>query len=189
MDSLFDQFDHIHTRINQWLVRHSITVLRMALGAIFLAFGLLKFFPGVSPIEILATRTTIVLSFGLVTGHAAMVLIAVLECIIGLCFVSGKFLRIGVSLLAFQMLGAMSPLLLFPGELFAGLYHAPILVAQYIIKDVVLVAAGMVIAATSTGGRIVAEPQRIRNTGRTRSLRLADTPRPVARPHAVHLKQ
>jgi len=62
------------------------------------------------------------------------------------------------------MLGAISPLVLFPGELFAGPGHAPTLVAQYIIKDVVLIGAGLVIAATWTGGHLVAAPQSLRST-------------------------
>jgi hypothetical protein len=69
-----------------------------------------------------------------------------------------------VWLLGAQMLGAMSPLVLFPGELFAGPGHAPTLVAQYIIKDVVLIGAGLVIAATWTGGHLVAAPQSLRST-------------------------
>lgn len=164
MRELFERFDQLDTRLNQWLVTHSIHLLRLALGAIFLAFGLLKFFPGLSPIEDLATRTTEALSFGLVSGHAAMVTIALLECMIGLSFVTGRFLRVGVWLLGAQMLGAMSPLLLFPGELFPGSLHAPTLAAQYIIKDIVLVAAGMVIAATWTGARIIPERQSMRST-------------------------
>lgn len=64
----------------------------------------------------------------------------------------------------------MSPLVLFPGELFAGPggAFAPTLVAQYIVKDVILVAAAMVIATTWTGARIVAEPRSLRSTLRTR---------------------
>ena len=63
-----------------------------------------------------------------------------------------------------QMVGAMSPLVLFPGELFPGPSYAPTLAAQYIVKDVILVAAGMVIASTWTGARIVAEPRSMRST-------------------------
>ncbi len=181
MDTLFERFDHLDTRINRWLVTHSITLLRVALGGIFLAFGLLKFFPGLSPIEDLATRTTEVLSFGLITGRGAMVVIATLECVIGLLFVTGRFLRVGVWLLGAQMLGAMSPLMLFPGELFPGSLHAPTLVAQYIIKDVVLVAAGMVIASTWTGARIVAEPRSMRSTLRTRAPKIMSALQPEAR--------
>lgn len=164
MHHVLDRFDRLDTRLNRWLVTHSIVLLRVAMGGIFLLFGVLKFFPGVSPIEVLATRTTTALTFGLVTGTAAMWLIATLECMIGLCFVTGRFLRIGVWLLGAQMLGAMSPLVLFPAELFAGPHHAPTLVAQYIIKDVVLVGAGLVIAATWTGGHLIAAPQSLRST-------------------------
>lgn len=164
MRDLFERFDRLDTRLNQWLVAYSVPVLRIALGTIFLAFGLLKFFPGLSPIEDLATRTTEALSFGMVSGRGAMVVIAILECLIGLSFITGRFLRVGVWMLGAQMLGAMSPLLLFPGELFPGNLHTPTLAAQYIIKDIVLVAAGMVIASTWTGARIVPERRSMRST-------------------------
>ena len=174
MRDLFERFDRLDTRLNQWLVAYSIPLLRIALGGIFLAFGLLKFFPGLSPIEDLATRTTETLSFGLVSGRGAMVVIATLECLIGLSFVTGRFLRVGVWLLGAQMLGAMSPLVLFPGELFPGTLHTPTLAAQYIIKDVVLVAAGMVIASTWTGARIVPERRSMRSTLGTSIPRMYD---------------
>lgn len=174
MGDLFERFDRLDTTLNRWLVANSIRILRISLGIVFLAFGALKFFPGLSPIEELATRTTSALTLGLISPSAGLVVIAALECAIGLCFVMGRFLRVGVWLMGVQMLGAMSPLLLFPGELFAGSWHAPTLVAQYIIKDVVLVAAAMVIAATWTGGRIVAEPKSMRS-----SLRAKEAPRVV----------
>lgn len=162
--SLFDRFDKLDTSINRWLVANSINILRFSMGIVFLGFGVLKFFSGISPIESLASKTTSELTFGLFTGHSAMVFVAVLECLIGFCFLTGMFLRIGVWLLALQMIGAMSPLLLYPSQLFSGTLHAPTLEAQYIIKDVILIAAGMVIASTWTGARIVARPQGFRVT-------------------------
>jgi uncharacterized membrane protein YphA (DoxX/SURF4 family) len=164
LDNLFNRFDQLDTAINRWLVAHSIALLRIGMGLVFLGFGVLKFFPGISPIEDLATRTTHVLTLGLLSGHAAMDFVAGLECLIGLCFLTGRFLRVGVWLMAAQMIGAMSPLLIYPGELFIKPYFAPTLAAQYIIKDIILVAAGMVIAATWTGARIVAQPQSLRST-------------------------
>lgn len=161
---LVDRFDQLDTAINRWLVANSIALLRIGMGLVFLGFGVLKFFPGVSPIEELATRTTTSLTFGLLSGHPAMDFVAGLECIIGLCFLTGRLLRVGVWLMAAQMIGAMSPLLLVPGELFPGPLHAPTLAAQYIIKDIILVAAGMVIASTWTGARIVAQPQSLRSS-------------------------
>lgn len=162
--SLFDRFDQLDTTINRWLVANSIALLRIGMGLVFLGFGVLKFFPGISPIEDLATRTTHVLTLGNLSGHPAMNFVAGLECIIGLCFLTGRCLRVGVWLMAAQMIGAMSPLLLFPGELFPGPHHAPTLAAQYIIKDIILIAAGMVIASTWTGARIVAQPQSLRDS-------------------------
>lgn len=164
MQGLFDRFDRLDTFLNRWLVAHSITLLRVSLGLVFLAFGALKFFPGLSPIEGLATRTTTALTFGLIPPSVGLVMIAALEVTIGLCFVSGRYLRVGVWLMGAQMIGAMSPLVLFPGELFSGVLHAPTLVAQYILKDVVLVAVGMVLASTWSGARIVAEPKSMRST-------------------------
>ena len=130
MRSLFERFDRVDTGLNRWLVANSIALLRTSLGLIFLAFGALKFFPGLSPIEGLATRTTTALTFGVIPPDAGLMMIAALECAIGLCFVTGRCLWVGVWRMGGQMIGAMSPLVLFPGELFAGASHAPTLEAR-----------------------------------------------------------
>ena len=174
MGTLFNRFDRLDTAMNRWLVANSIAILRVSIGFVFLAFGFLKFFPGLSPIEDLAGRTTAALSFGLLSADAGMAVVAALECAIGLCFITGRFLRVGVWLMGAQMLGAMSPLVLFPGELFSGPGHAPTLAAQYIVKDVILVAAGLVIAATWTGARIVAEPRSMRISLQERAPRVRE---------------
>ncbi|WP_460674414.1 hypothetical protein [Larkinella ripae] len=168
LTNLFEHFDRLDTRMNRWLVIHSIPLLRLGMGIVFLGFGFLKFFPGISPIEVLATKTTSVLTLGGLRGHSAMHFVAALECIIGICFISGRFLRIGVWLMGAQMIGAMSPLVIYFGELFPGPTHAPTLAAQYIIKDIILVAAGLVIASTWTGARIIAEPNSFRTSLFTR---------------------
>lgn len=157
MRDLQSKLHSAETSITRWLVSHSITVLRISLGAVFLGFGLLKFFPNLSPAQQLATHTTDLLSLGLVPAGASIVLVAVLECTIGLGLISGRYLRLTLLLLGFQLIGAMSPLVLFPGQLFSGPYHAPTLEAQYIIKDVVLVSVGLVLGATVHGGRMVSE--------------------------------
>ena len=88
------------------------------------------------------------------------------EVAVGLCFATGRFLRTGVWLMGAQMIGAMSPLMLFSGPL-----HAPTLAAQYIVKDAVLVAAAVVVASTWAGARITAHPRSIGNTLVTMALR------------------
>ena len=51
-------------------------------------------------------------------------------------------------------------LFLFPAETFTRVPFAPTLEGQYIIKNLVLVAAAFAVGATVRGGRLVAEPGR-----------------------------
>ena len=119
----------------------------------------MKFFPGLSPAQTLALKTIDLLTFGLMPASVSLVLLATLECAIGLGLISGKLMRLTLLMLAFQMVGAASPLLLFPGEVFNAFPYAPTLEGQYIIKNVVLVSAGLVIGATVRGGGLTANPQ------------------------------
>jgi uncharacterized membrane protein YphA (DoxX/SURF4 family) len=160
--------DPIDARLTRWMARYGIVILRGALGVVFFWFGVLKFFPDLSPAQDLAMRTIDVLTLGLVPGSVGLVLLATLECAIGLGLISGRFIRLTLLLLAFQMLGTVSPLFLFPGEAFVRFPYAPTLEGQYIIKNLVLVSAGLVIGATVRGGGLTAHPlaaERIRETG------------------------
>jgi putative oxidoreductase len=148
----------VEAACQRWLIANSIAILRVSLGAVFLAFGILKFFPGVSPAQNLVEKTTGMLTLGLVPGSAALVLVATLECVIGLCLVSGRAMRPAIYLLAMQLIGILSPLVLLPGRLFAGPHDAPTLEGQYVLKDFVLVGAALVLAATVGGGRLTAAP-------------------------------
>ncbi len=49
MRRLYTIWDRVDMRLHRWLVRHSVALLRIALGGTFLGFGVLKFFPGLSP--------------------------------------------------------------------------------------------------------------------------------------------
>ena len=126
-----------------WCDRHSITILRVSLGLIFLGFGVLKFFPGASPAEALVMRTVDTLTLGVLSGRNAVLLTAILECFIGITLVTGRFLRTALLVLGVSLAGIMAPLVLFFDDLFPG---APTLEAQYVLKDFVLAAAGLVIA-------------------------------------------
>src|SRR5918997_2349738 len=141
----------------RWLVAHSIAILRVSLGAVFFAFGLLKYFPGVSPAQDLVEQTTNILTFGLVPGSVALVAVATLECVIGLCLISGRGLRAAVYMLSVQLIGILSPAVLLAARLFDGPHGAPTLEGQYVLKDVILVGAALVIASTVGGARLTRE--------------------------------
>jgi uncharacterized membrane protein YkgB len=138
----------------RWLARHSITMLRVSVGLIFLGFGALKFIPGASPAEALAQRTVDLLTFGIVSGTPAVLMTAVVETTVGILLITGIGLRFGLVMLGGALTGIMSPLVLFPGDLFDGM--APTLEAQYILKNVVVACAGLVVAASALGARYVA---------------------------------
>jgi len=137
--------------IHRFLVNHSIQTLRIVVGLVFLLFGVLKFFPDVSPAEELTIKTTDALSLELLPGHIAIVIVASLECIIGLLLIAGRGLRVAIYLLAGQLIGILAPLVLFTGRLFDGPHNAPTLEGQYVIKDLILVASGLVVASTLPG--------------------------------------
>jgi hypothetical protein len=151
--------DPIDIRITAWMARHGVPLARLALGVVFLWFGAIKFIPGWSPAAELAGRTIETMTFGVVSPGIGVPLLAAWESLIGLGLLSGKFLRITLLLLFVQMPGTVMPLLLFPHETFLVVPFAPTLEGQYIIKNVVLVSAAIVVGATVRGGRLTAKPR------------------------------
>jgi uncharacterized membrane protein YphA (DoxX/SURF4 family) len=139
------------------MASHGLRLLRISLGVVFLWFGVLKFFPGMSPASDLAARTISVLSFGIVPAGVSVPLLAAWECVIGVGLILGIFMRATLLLLALQMAGTLTPLLFFPGEVFTRVPYAPTLEGQYIIKNAVLISAAIVLGATVRGGGLVAE--------------------------------
>ena len=151
-------FDRLDRRITRWMAEHGLTLLRLALGAVFFWFGVLKFFPGASPAEELAGRTIETLTFGSISQDAALMILAVWEVAIGMGLFLGRWMRAVLLLLFVQMLGTITPLFLFPSETFTIFPIAPTLEGQYIIKNVVIVASAIVLGATVRGGELSPEP-------------------------------
>jgi hypothetical protein len=58
------------------------------------------------------------------------------------------------------MAGTLTPLVLFPTEVFTRIPYAPTLEGQYIIKNVVLISAAIVLGATVRGGHLVPDGPR-----------------------------
>ncbi|NHZ86507.1 MAG: DUF417 family protein [Planctomycetia bacterium] len=150
-------------KITSFMKRYGILFLRISVGIVFLWFGVLKFFPGLSPAQEIATVTIERLTFGFIQANVALVILATWETLIGLGLITGAFLRVTLFLLFAQMLGTMTPLLLFPAETFTRFPYAPTFEGQYIIKNLVLISAGLVVGATVRGGRISEEKAIVSN--------------------------
>ena len=128
--------------------KNSIVILRISIGIIFLWFGLLKFFPGLCPAEDLANKTINVLTFDLLPDRTDMVLLGIWECAIGISMVFGIFMNKVLVLLFVHMICTLSPMVLFPNLTFTQFPYAFTLEGQYIMKNLIILSAGMVIASS-----------------------------------------
>lgn len=122
--------DKLELLIIGWLASYGVVILRVALGVVFFWFGVLKYFEGLSPAQELAAQTVEALTFGLVGEGVGLILVGTLECAIGVGLITRRFMRLTLLLLAFQLVGASSPLFLFPGETFTHFPYAPTLEGQ-----------------------------------------------------------
>ena len=148
MNPYLSRLDALDARLTAWMSRVGVRLLRVSVGIVFLWFGVLKFFPGLSPAQTLATNTMDILTFGMVPARTAILTLAIWECLIGAGLILGVYLRATLFLLWLQMLGTITPLFMFPEACFTRVPYAPTLEGQYIIKNIVLISAGIVIGAT-----------------------------------------
>jgi uncharacterized membrane protein YkgB len=131
--------------IDHWLIdrlsRSSLTLLRFSLAVIFIWFGALKIF-GQSPAVELITKT--------IYWFDPKIFIPILggwEMLIGICLIFPPLIRVGLFLLALQMPGTFLPLILLPHVCFTSIPFNLTLEGQYIVKNLVLIGAGLVVGS------------------------------------------
>ena len=134
--------------VSNFMRKYGIVLLRISIGIVFFWFGILKFFPNISPAQDIATQTINILTFGLIQNSTALFILALWETLIGIGLIFGKYLKLILFLLFSQMLGTLTPLFLFPNETFACFPLVPTLEGQYIIKNLILISAGLVVGAS-----------------------------------------
>lgn len=148
MRQLLHNYRDIDLRLTRWMQRRGIMILRISIGIIFLWFGVLKFFPGLSPAEDLAVSTIRVVTFGMAGDQVILYSLAALETLIGAGLIANMFMRATLLLLFIQMAGTFFPVILFPRDVFVVFPYALTLEGQYIIKNLVIISAGIVIGST-----------------------------------------
>jgi len=151
-----ESFHKTDIAITRWMASRGLFFLRVSIGLIFLWFGALKFFEGLSPAEDLATVTIRTITFGLISDKVILFGLAIWEVLIGIGLLFRIFIRETLLLLFLQMIGTFMPVFLFPGLVFNIFPYSLTMEGQYIIKNLVVVSAGIVIGATVRGGRLVA---------------------------------
>lgn len=154
MKSLTKPFDKIDRAITNWMAKYSVPYLRMSLALIFIWFGSLKFFPGLSPTIGLIERATELVTFGIVPASVAVYSLAVTECLIGLGLLFNILMRMTLLLLFLQMLATSTPIFLLPEVVFVKPPFALTLEGHHIIKNFILIGSGLVLGATVRGNKL-----------------------------------
>ncbi len=153
--TLKQRFDRTDRRITRWMARGGIPILRLAVGVVYVWFGALKLVPGLSPAEGLVRDTVTFLP-----GDFFVPFLGVWEALIGVLFLTGRGLRLAILLLLVQMPGTLSPVFLLPDRVFTAPPFGLTLEGQYIVKNLLLIAAALVVGATVRGGRLTDERPR-----------------------------
>jgi uncharacterized membrane protein YkgB len=135
-------FDHLDYQIADWMYRHGKFLLRISLGVIFIWFGMLKPL-GLSPARQLIERT--------VYWFPPQIFIPILgwwEVAIGIGLLFRPLLRMAIFLLFLQMSGTLLPLFILPEVCFTNIPFGLTMEGQYIIKNIVLLSAAIVVGGT-----------------------------------------
>ena len=131
--------------IAQWMYRYGRFFLRISLAIIFVWFGGLKIVQ-LSPAQDLVTKT--------VYWVDPAVFIPILgwwEVLIGVGLLFRPFIRVAIFLLFLQMPGTALPLVILPHVCFTQFPFGLTMEGQYIIKNLVLISAAIVIGGTVRG--------------------------------------
>ena len=139
--------------ISQYMFIYGIIFLRFSIGLIFVWFGFLKPF-GISPAQELVTNTV----YWFDDKVSFVKFLGWWEVVIGITMCIKPLIRISIFLLFLQMPGTFLPLVLLPEICFTNFPFGLTLEGQYIIKNLIIISAGLVIGGTvnkSTNYRLI----------------------------------
>lgn len=137
---------HLDLTIISFFKRIYVPVARFSIFLIFFWFGIIKLL-GLSPASPLAQALT-AQTIGIQYFDTLFVLLSVMECIIGILFLFPRMTHIVIPLLLAHMALVCSPLVLLPDMIWQAPF-VPTLEGQYIIKNAVVVAVAIGIAASA----------------------------------------
>lgn len=115
--------------------------IAITIGLVYFWFGALKFVPNLSPAEDLAKNTIRQLTFGVIPDEVSIILLAFWEVGLGLLLMSGLFKRQAIIWALVHMVCTFTPLLFFPNDVFGEDPLSLTLVGQYIMKNIIIIAA------------------------------------------------
>lgn len=140
-----EQFRALVDSVDRFVIRFmdvvGIPFLRVGVGVVFIWFGALKPL-GLSPAEELLAATVYWW-----TPEVVVPAIGYWEVLIGVAFLIPSMTRVAIFLLAPQMAGTFLPLVLLPEVVWTSFPLGLTLEGQYIIKNLVVIGAALVIGS------------------------------------------
>ena len=124
------------------------TMLRISLGIVYFLFGFLKLFPDLSPAEMLAGETLSRVSGQLLSSRDALRVLGAAECAIGVSFLLGIRPKVVFAIFLGHMAGTVLPLFVLPELMFKVAPFAPTMHGQYVIKNLIIAAAGWAVLSS-----------------------------------------
>ena len=122
-----------------------LPIIPISIGLVYLWFGSLKFFSGVSPAEDLAKNTIEHLTAGILVPETSIVLLAIWETLIGVLLISNIWYRFALNLALVHILFTFSPFFFFPDLMWTDAPLGLTLLGQYIIKNIVFLGVLLVL--------------------------------------------
>lgn len=151
-DEVPEPLEPFERRATAWMAEHGILLLRVALGVVFVWFGALKIVRE-TPVEGMLSA---VVPF--VPPAVLVPAVGVLEVAIGLGLLADRLLRVVLVLLVAELLGTFLTFVVLPGAMFVE--GNPLLLSsdgEFVVKNLVLIAAALVVGGTRARARDVQE--------------------------------
>jgi uncharacterized membrane protein YkgB len=120
-------------------------ILSISIGIIYVWFGVLKFFFGLSPAEQVASQTIHQLTFGLLPDQVAITTLAIWECALGIMLILRRYMKLVLILMFTHMCFTFTPFIFFPHQTFMHLPYDFTLLGQYIMKNIIIISSGIVL--------------------------------------------
>ncbi len=136
-------YDELDIFITKFMSKWGITFLRYSLGLIYIWFGILKPF-GLSPAQELVENTV----YWFDNPKTFVPILGWWEVVIGLTMCIKPLIRVSIFLLFIQMPGTFLPLILLPEVCFNNFPFGLTLEGQYIIKNLIIISAALVVGST-----------------------------------------
>jgi uncharacterized membrane protein YkgB len=145
MENFVKHFESFDERTINWAKRIVLPFSRFAIFLVYFWFGLLKVLETspASPLVIALLNKTM----PFVSPDSFLIVFGVIEMVIGLLFIIPRLERLALFALFLHLITTIMPLFLLPEYAWQG-FLTPTLEGQYMIKNILIIACGIVVLSS-----------------------------------------